>query len=781
MSVEEKDNIRENYENIQNMTEKPGEVSVPESLQPEHIMETIRRQEIKEKSRKEHSRKRWMTGVAGIAVAGICIGTGVFAWQNFNEGTLQQAEKDTEEQTQKQKEKKSDTKTGEQNEKENDSEKDSKEDADISPEKVETLSSYDVLYRKQKLREAAQKIADAVTGRRSYQSAYKGLAINSMDDMAVAESTDAGTSGIANKNIASVPKLSENKVDQYQESESGQDYSGTNVRTEGIDEADLLKQDGEYLYYLKNGDEGTELEIVKADGTDTEVLSSTDLESFSGEIDWGRTVSDVTVSDECYLYQDYLVITMETADYYWYGPVYYNDLNDGVQIKSAVLEDAQEETQEESREEETQEESREEETQEESKDETEEEYPKDQGCVAIIDVSDKTAPELLSYYLYDGDLVESRLQGNLLYIVNQRDIDYSEKDRIPACVNGAEVPAANVYLMEQNQYESYTTLATLDLDVEGDIADVYTYAAGGYPELYMSADNMYLYAELYGNFDETRSCIVKVGVTDGEFHYQNCTKIKGYLNDQFSMDEYQGYLRTVVTEENWDNYTYEESNSIYVLDEELNCIAKLGQIAEDERIYSARFDGDIAYFVTYRQTDPLFCVDLSDPANPKILGYLEIPGYSSYLEILDDTHVLGLGYDEYNQVKVSLFDTTDPEDMKELAVLHYENSYYSEAADNHKAILYDKKKQIFGFDVRKSVPDGIETAYVVLSYQDGVIKECANISLSRQDSWSWTGDGVRGAYNGDYLYVFFQGGLRVYQLSDVLGGNGDNCLKEISF
>ena len=110
------------------------------------------------------------------------------------------------------------------------------------------------------------------------------------------------------------------------------------------------------------------------------------------------------------------------------------------------------------------------------------------------------------------------------------------------------------------------------------------------------------------------------------------TRVNGYLNDSFSIDEYNGYLRLVTT--------VDRTNAVYVLDEKLEETGKIENLAKDERIYSARFMGDIGYFVTYRETDPLFSVDLSDPANPKIIGELKIPGFSEYLHPYGDLSLI---------------------------------------------------------------------------------------------------------------------------------------------
>ena len=126
---------------------------------------------------------------------------------------------------------------------------------------------------------------------------------------------------------------------------------------------------------------------------------------------------------------------------------------------------------------------------------------------------------------------------------------------------------------------------------------------------------------------------------------------------------HKGNLRVVTTEG--------ETNSVYVLDKELKQIGAIEDLAEDERVYSARFMGEVGYFVTFRETDPLFSVDLSDPEKPKIVGELKIPGFSDYLHFYGEDQLLGIGMnvDEETQitdgVKLSMFDISDKTDVKE--------------------------------------------------------------------------------------------------------------------
>ena len=170
---------------------------------------------------------------------------------------------------------------------------------------------------------------------------------------------------------------------------------------------------------------------------------------------------------------------------------------------------------------------------------------------------------------------------------------------------------------------------------------------------------------------------------------------RGYLNDSFSIDEYDGYLRMVVTRG--------KTNAVYVLDQKLKLTGKITNLAKDERVYSARFLGDTGYFVTYKETDPLFSVDLSNPKNPKILGRLKIPGFSNYLHFYGEDKLLGIGMDVDKKgdvtdgVKLSMFDISDKKNVKEEHKYTLKDVYSTDVEWDYKAALIDVEKNIIGF------------------------------------------------------------------------------------
>jgi uncharacterized secreted protein with C-terminal beta-propeller domain len=161
--------------------------------------------------------------------------------------------------------------------------------------------------------------------------------------------------------------------------------------------------------------------------------------------------------------------------------------------------------------------------------------------------------------------------------------------------------------------------------------------------------------------------IQKIAISNGVLTYKSKGEVTGSLLDQFSLDEFDGNLRLATTIEVWANQRV-QYNNVYVLDSEMKTIGTLEKIAKDERIYSTRFIGDKLYMVTFRNVDPFFVISLSNPAEPKVLGYLKIPGFSNYLHPYDETHVIGIGKETMDNefggvttkgVKIALFDVTD--------------------------------------------------------------------------------------------------------------------------
>ncbi|MBU4331621.1 beta-propeller domain-containing protein [Patescibacteria group bacterium] len=229
--------------------------------------------------------------------------------------------------------------------------------------------------------------------------------------------------------------------------------------------------------------------------------------------------------------------------------------------------------------------------------------------------------------------------------------------------------------------------------------------------------------------------IAKIGLED--FKVQATGVVPGQPLNQFSVDEYNDHLRIATTIGNrfWMfGGNGESANDVYVLDDELKITGSVANMGLTERIYSARFIADMGYIVTFRQTDPFYVLDLSDPKNPQLKGELKIPGYSSYLHPIAKDRILGIGKED-NQVKISLFDVSDPTNPKE-ASKYTLSEYWSDILNTHHAFLADSKHEIFFLP-------GSNGGYIFSYASDKLQLEKAISDIRAK----------RALYINDYLYI----------------------------
>ncbi len=233
--------------------------------------------------------------------------------------------------------------------------------------------------------------------------------------------------------------------------------------------------------------------------------------------------------------------------------------------------------------------------------------------------------------------------------------------------------------------------------------------------------------------DITKTGIAKVDIND--FTLGSTALLPGMPLNQFSLDEYQGYLRFATTVGTGIFGSSETSaNDVYILDNGLRIVGQILGLGLTERIYSARFIADKGYVVTFRQIDPFYVLDLSDPTNPQLKGELKIPGYSSYLHPINKDKIVGIGKEGSN-VKVSLFDVTNPENPTEANKLILEE-YWSDTLNTHHAFLIDEKHQVF------FMPAG----------SNGYIIGYSNDNLSIKTTVKDVG-ARRAVYMNDFLYI----------------------------
>jgi uncharacterized secreted protein with C-terminal beta-propeller domain len=453
------------------------------------------------------------------------------------------------------------------------------------------------------------------------------------------------------------------------------DYSKTNIQVEGVDEADIVKSDGEYLYIVS----GNNLTIVKAYPPEEAAVVS--------KITLDGGISGIFIK------QNKLAI-FET-DYSFYT------LYDGIGVaesSSTVEERTKDEIDI---------------APEESKTIT---YEPPTTSIKIYDISNKANPLLTRDYSIDGNYFSSRMVDDYVYIVVTMYTYYTETDialpRIQEKDDTEVIQATDIYYCDLSDSSyTFTTIAAININNDSQEPTHETIVLGATSGIYVSQNNIYVTFPNYSyQEDETmKTAIQRIKIDKQTITIEATGEVPGYVLNQFSMDEHNGYFRVATTVHKWNMRTFaaEETtrNNVYVLDMNLNIVGKLEDLAPGEQIYSARFMGNKCYVVTFRNIDPLFVIDLSNPATPKVLGELKVTGYSGYLHPYDENHIIGIGketeYDAkedfawYQGIKISLFDVSDVSNPIEIDKFEIgDRGTDSPILYDHKSLLFDKEKNL---------------------------------------------------------------------------------------
>ncbi|MEM3041043.1 MAG: beta-propeller domain-containing protein [Nitrososphaerota archaeon] len=275
------------------------------------------------------------------------------------------------------------------------------------------------------------------------------------------------------------------------------------------------------------------------------------------------------------------------------------------------------------------------------------------------------------------------------------------------------IEASSIYYSNvSDYYYSFTTVVALNImDDEEDIAQE-TFLFGSATSVYVSLSNIYVAIPKYGENGVQKTEIHRIQVQDGKITYVASGEVPGRVLNQFSMDEYNGYFRIATTTGHVSRFLSQATsmNHVYTLNMSLNIIGRLENLAPGEKIYSARFVGERCYLVTFKKVDPLFVISLEDPEMPVVLGQLKIPGYSDYLHPYDGNHLIGIGkwtveaeegdFAWYQGLKISLFDVSDLEHPMEIdSFIIGDRGTDSPVLSDHKALLFDKARNLLAFPV----------------------------------------------------------------------------------
>lgn len=516
--------------------------------------------------------------------------------------------------------------------------------------------------------------------------------------------------------------------------EGGKDYSTTNLQMEGVDESDIAKIDGSYIYTVED-----------------KYIVITDIQDGKLEEVTRFLPKDCGAADrvmEIYVDGDQLILVVQG---------YETSLGESSKAGSDKENSDKESSDEEIAVSDTSEDSA----------FCYKMNGKSTTQIQVYSIVDRRNPEFEGRLIQDGYYNTSRKIGDVVYLFTQYHmtsdvVGYVEKEYtsvIPK-VNGEKVAAGEIYLPESSG-ESGILVSSLDVNKPDKVLDS-KLVISGYAQTYISKDALYLYEEDYDGAMITN--IAKFALDEGRISGVAATAVRGYVRDTFAINASDGYLRVLTT----DYSTEDEVNALYILDENMKLTGQLTGIAPGEEIYAARFMGNTGYFVTYRNTDPLFTVDLSDPAKPEIIGELKVTGFSEYLHFWDDTHLLGIGYESdektgnIENIKLSMFNIENPGEVTEEAKLVLKDVDYSEALYDYKSVIISKDKNLIGLVCEDYSSSRTKQTYQIYSYENGTFKKQAEIPDINGVNY----ENVRGMYSGNVFYLWINDNITSYDMTD---------------
>lgn len=399
-------------------------------------------------------------------------------------------------------------------------------------------------------------------------------------------------------------------------------------------------------------------------------------------------------------------------------------------------------------------------------------------------------------YAQEGNYVSGRIAKGALYLVTN-EYAFSVYDggsdiEIPVMWSddvARKVTTEEMYITCCPGYDmTYTNITGYRFGEDTGSVKTVSVLGSSASEIYCTEENLYLLATNYewqkmtGDFGgevQTTTSVYRYGLQDGQIAAKAQGKVTGWMLNQFSADEHNGYFRIATTDESACRVTVLEASS-------LQQVSQLTGLAEGERIYACKFMGNTAYLVTFYQTDPLFVLDLSDVKNMKILGEVELPGYSSYLYPFGESYLIGVGRNadndgRVNGLRINLFDVSDPQNPRLADAKILYGDCYALAGETHKAYYTDPANGIFGFPLytftRQTglenfngfVLFGVENGKLSVAKEIDFIKESSNLNWDTEYYTDYAYNGYyidRGIYIGDTLYLVANEQIYTYTRED---------------
>lgn len=700
--------------------QKTDTTSIPEHLLPEHITEKINHKPTKTKWYKNP----WITTAAACLL--VCI-IGTSVWTVSHNGAKNSASMP-----------KADNAVTNY-EPSNDMEEQTKEElygsdeADLSSSKqpIQTAESYPQLYQ------LLNSLAPSVES--------DGLveAGTASDDFEMENTMETLQNSAANATTDTAGVVKERNTSSYYD---------TNAQVEQVAEADIVKTDGTYIYscYRQSGYSTNAVAIAKADDGILEACSIISTESISSQLPDG----DFCI-EEMYIANHRLILLCKV----------WNNLPESLPYRSYCGYG----------------------------------FETDDTYILTYNISKPEKPELISSLMQEGSYRSSRFTNGYLYTFSQKWENlpdaYQEYDEYIPHTDDKRLTCNDIYIPSCPDTSCYQIMTSMELENPEQFTASKAILSGS-GTYYVSENNIYFAQEGWEQGAATTE-LLKFSYAEGSITPEGSITVTGYLLNQFSMDEYQGYLRIAATVTPAYDYDIEPvfedgiressvtgsnatTNALYIIDSAMNLVGRIDNLAPEERIYSVRFMGDTGYFVTYRETDPLFSVDLSDPANPAIMDALKIPGFSNYLHFYSDNLLFGLGEEinpatgEFMGLKISMFDISDPYHISEQDKTVLPDACYSTALYNHKALMIDPEQNIIGFHTYNYDNTSYECKeqYLIYSYTEGTgFQNMFACNINENDTLSEYSEAygddyknIRGLYIGDYLYLVLGNRICSYSL-----------------
>lgn len=538
------------------------------------------------------------------------------------------------------------------------------------------------------------------------------------------------------------------------------DYNKTNVQVEGVDEGDIIKNDGRYIYYMTNS------KIVVSDCLKPEKMN------IVSEIDFNSDDNKDYSAADMYIYKNKLVVILNQ-----YENKTVTGSNEEI-YDCCIVSDYD-------------------------------------TVIKVYDISNKAAPKLCYSQFTSGMYNSSRIVNGKLIAVTNYNIPYENTDSndfekscekiknyiVPEySVNGSDlikIPSERIGLLDKDEPTEYMVTAVIDLNNDTTTPLMNGYL-GGADEIYCTENEIFIGKAEFsywenngtefipcdnsGNQFSTVTHIYKFDITDEGVIYKSEAKVGGGWLNQFSMDKQGDYFRLVTNGSKVVNGKYQTTESmVYIFDKSMKVVGSLDSIAMGEDIKSSKFLGDTLYLVTFYQTDPLFVIDLSDVTAPKIKGELKITGFSSYLHPVGENLVIGIGSGGTSQgvdgsAKISLFDVSDPYNPKEIDNYTVNDAYFD---TSHKAFTVIDDTTFAISCIRYST----DRYYNYMEYSSSIVFNVDNEGLiihGEYDGCTGNSDeynycSFRSAFIGNTLFAVNNYGIRAYDM------NSNKLLGELNF